>query len=58
MNVGKVFDLVRESGFYEIIMNFPNNGWKYLLMIVIACVLLYLAIYKGFEPLLLTPIAF
>ena len=28
------------------------------LMIVIACVLLYLAIVKGFEPLLLLPIAF
>ncbi len=28
------------------------------LMIVIACVLLYLAIVKGFEPLLLMPIAF
>ncbi|MFR5439978.1 MAG: sodium ion-translocating decarboxylase subunit beta, partial [Monoglobus pectinilyticus] len=28
------------------------------LMIVIACVLLYLAIVKKFEPLLLLPIAF
>ena len=27
-------------------------------MIVVACVFLYLAIAKGFEPLLLTPIAF
>ena len=27
-------------------------------MILIACVFLYLAIAKGFEPLLLTPIAF
>ncbi|MDO5095196.1 MAG: sodium ion-translocating decarboxylase subunit beta [Peptostreptococcaceae bacterium] len=31
---------------------------KQLIMIVIACVLLYLAIAKGFEPLLLIPIAF
>ena len=30
----------------------------YLLMIVVSCVLLYLAIGKGFEPLLLVPIAF
>ena len=27
-------------------------------MILVACVFLYLAIAKGFEPLLLTPIAF
>ncbi len=32
--------------------------WKTVLMLVIACVLLYLAIVKGFEPLLLLPIAF
>ena len=32
--------------------------WKTVLMIVIACVLLYLAIVKKFEPLLLLPIAF
>ncbi|MDO5062826.1 MAG: sodium ion-translocating decarboxylase subunit beta [Peptostreptococcaceae bacterium] len=31
---------------------------RQLIMIVIACVLLYLAIAKGFEPLLLIPIAF
>ena len=29
-----------------------------LVMILVACVLLYLAIRKGFEPLLLIPIAF
>ena len=29
-----------------------------LIMIIIACVLIYLAIRKGFEPLLLLPIAF
>lgn len=32
--------------------------WKTALMLVIACVLLYLAIVKKFEPLLLLPIAF
>lgn len=31
---------------------------RYIIMIAIACVLLYLAIVKGFEPLLLVPIAF
>lgn len=34
------------------------GGVKTVLMIVIACVLLYLAIVKKFEPLLLLPIAF
>ena len=40
---------------------FSGSGviwWKTVLMIVIACVLLYLAIVKKFEPLLLLPIAF
>lgn len=35
-----------------------EGGWKYLIMIAVACFLLYLAIGKGFEPLLLVPIAF
>ena len=35
-----------------------DNGWKYIVMIIVACLLLYLAIGKGFEPLLLVPIAF
>ncbi len=47
--------LVNESGFAGF---FLNNGWKYLVMIVIACVLLYLGIGKKFEPLLLVGIAF
>lgn len=33
-------------------------GWKKLLMIVIGCLLVYLAIVKKFEPLLLIPIGF
>jgi len=37
---------------------FSMTNWKALIMIVIACVLLYLAIVKQFEPLLLLPIAF
>ena len=32
--------------------------WRYPVMIAIACVLLYLAIVKKYEPLLLLPIAF
>ena len=34
-----------------------NGNWKWIVMIVIACVLCYLAIVKKFEPLLLLPIA-
>ena len=34
------------------------GGWKTLVMLVISCVLLYLAIVKKYEPLLLLPIAF
>ncbi len=37
---------------------FEEDNWKMLIMIAIACVLLYLAIVKKFEPLLLVPIAF
>ena len=37
---------------------FVNVNWQQLVMIGIACVLAYLAIGRGFEPLLLLPIAF
>ena len=37
---------------------FMNLTWGNFIMIGVACVFLYLAIAKGFEPLLLTPIAF
>ena len=47
--------LVNESGFAGF---FLDGGWKYLVMIAIACVLLYLGIGKKFEPLLLVGIAF
>ena len=48
------------SGFAAIFSN-PVTGafdWKTLLMLVIACVLLYMGIGKGYEPLLMVPIAF
>ena len=47
--------MLTESGFAGILM---GDGWKSLVMIVIACVLLYLGIVKKFEPLLLVGIAF
>ena len=37
---------------------FNNLEWGNYVMILVACVFLYLAIKKGFEPLLLVPIAF
>ena len=37
---------------------FATGGWLNLIMIVAACVLLFLAIKKDFEPYLLLPIAF
>lgn len=37
---------------------FLNLTWGNFLMIAVACVFLYLAIAKGYEPLLLVPIAF
>ena len=37
---------------------FAGVDFGTIIMICIACVLLYLAIVKGFEPLLLMPIAF
>ncbi len=50
-------DFVSELGFVQL-FDFGNGGWKYLVMIAVACFLLYLAIVKKFEPLLLVPIAF
>ena len=37
---------------------FVGTGWKNLVMLGVGCVLLYLAIKKEYEPLLLLPIAF
>ena len=46
---------VREMG---ILQFFSGMGWGNAVMIVIACIFLYLAIVKKYEPLLLMPIAF
>jgi oxaloacetate decarboxylase beta subunit len=37
---------------------FANLNYQHLIMIAVSCVLIYLAIRKKFEPLLLLPIAF
>lgn len=39
-------------------MGFTAITWQQSVMLVISCVLIYLALKKGFEPLLLVPIAF
>ena len=50
-----ILNFVTSTGFYQ----FTQDGnWKCLVMIAVACVLLYLGIVKKFEPLLLVPIAF
>jgi len=59
INVGEILlDLWNGSGFAAIITGFADGGWQNLVMLIISCVLLYLAIVKKFEPLLLTGIAF
>ena len=49
-----IIDFLKQTGVYGF---FGNGGWKFLVMICIACVLCYLAIGRKFEPLLLLPIA-
>ena len=55
---GILLKLWNESGFASLFAGFANGGWQNLVMIIIGCVLLYLAIVKKFEPLLLCGIAF
>ena len=51
--------LWNDSGFSALISGFlAEGGWKNLVMLIIGCVLLYLAIVEKFEPLLLCGIAF
>ena len=59
INVGEVLlNLWQKSGFNAIFVGFADGGWQNLVMLIIACVLLYLGIVKKFEPLLLVGIAF
>ena len=44
-------NLVQQTAFFSL-------TWGNLIMIAVACFFLYLAIRRGFEPLLLVPIAF
>ena len=60
INVGEILlNLWNDSGFAALFSGFlATGGWQNLVMIIISCVLLYLAIVKKFEPLLLCGIAF
>ncbi len=53
--LGTLSKLAVDSGFGGFL---ADGGWKNLIMIAVACVLLYLGIHKKFEPLLLVGIAF
>ena len=50
----KVAKFLNDTGFAQLFA----GDWLCLVMIVISCILFYLAIVKKFEPLLLLPIAF
>ena len=59
VNIGEILlNLWNQSGFANLSAGFAAGGWQNLVMIIIGCVLLYLAIVKKFEPLLLCGIAF
>ena len=53
-NIGEMIVTIAKSSGFGMLFQDP----RYIIMIVIACVLLYLGIVKGFEPLLMVPIGF
>ncbi len=55
--IERLINLWEQTGIYRIIMNLDAQWWQTLVMLAIVFVLAYLAIKKGFEPLLLLPIA-
>jgi len=50
-------DICLNSGFAWIAKDFGGEGWKTVVMLALSFLLIYLAIKKKFEPLLLLPIA-
>ena len=53
--VDSLISFTKEAG---VVQFFSDGGYKALIMICLSCFLLYLAIKKQYEPLLLLPIAF
>ncbi len=54
-----IFNFLKQTGFYCLFAGFiEQGGWKNLVMILLSLFLLWLAIKKKFEPLLLIGIAF
>ena len=53
----KILQFAETTGFYQLFGNFKEN-WGSLVMILVSLFLLWLAIHKKFEPLLLIGIAF
>ena len=53
----KILQFAETTGFYQLFGNFSEN-WGNLVMILVSLFLLWLAIHKKFEPLLLIGIAF
>ena len=60
IDIGQILlNLWEDSGFATLFSGFMEKaGWQNLVMLAISCVLLYLALVKKFEPLLLCGIAF
>ena len=50
-----ILNFINDTGF---VLFFQDSGWKNLVMLCVACFLLYLGIGKKFEPLLMCTIAF
>jgi sodium ion-translocating decarboxylase beta subunit len=50
-----LISIAKKTGFYAFM---TGTGWKSLIMIIIGGILIYLGVFKDFEPLLLLPIAF
>ena len=58
MGIGEIIQkFLGDSGIVQFFTN-ANYGWQNAVMLIVAFVLLYLAIFRSFEPYLLIPIAF
>ena len=55
----QIWELIKEFGLSSGIAQFFNgHGWMNLVMIILALILIYLAVFKKVEPYLLLPISF